>query len=1263
VTVTSEDENTLTSDCGWTVTRTYTVTDGCNHSVTKTMSVSGSDQTDPTFTKPADITICCSGNLALDTVPAATGNVTDVADNCTAEPTVTYVDGTITGDEHSTRTFVRTWTVTDACGNSATDEQTITINPQVVMNTPENQAICEGQALNVTFGTTITDGTVTYAWSRDNTENIYGDEAGTGNIADVELTMTTTASNSQPVVFTVTPTYTNNGKSCEGTPVTFTVTVNALPTVTLSAIDNVTAICEGETTRLQAGCETAEEYEWHKGNATIDGETDDVLVVSEAGKYVVLVTDDHGCSNVSDTVTITVNELPTVTLSAENDLTVICGNATLSLIAESDNAEEYAWFRDNAAIEYDDNVMDITEAGVYVVTVTDENGCSSSSEPLTITARELPTVALSAVDNVTSICAGENTTLQADCETAVAYEWHKGNATIDEETAAVMVVSEAGKYTVMVTDEYGCSNTSDTVTITVNALPTVTLAAIDDVTAICEGETTKLQAGCETAEEYEWHKGNATIAGETDDLLEISEAGKYVVLVTDGNGCSNTSDTVTITVYELPDVTITGAESVCYGSTTTLTASGAESYSWSDDRTDESINVTITEETTITVTGTDSHNCSATDEITIAVNALPTVTLTITKDGEDVEIDNNTIDICLGGTLTISAPEADGYSYEWGRGSAELEENSETLTLEDIAATDAGKYAVKVTDANGCSNTSDSLTVIVNALPDVNASVTDVTCTELGSVTLTVNGTPDFTCSWNDGETVNITEQNADELYIITFNELEGNEYSYVITDGNGCVTEDQVVVTDPGTVSARQSIANAESCYGEDNDITFTITGGAPTYMVQWVNVNNSEILAEMDEVTNEETTITLNELEAGEYRLAMVITDVNECTGNAIDTIEFTIWPTYNIVREINIGTGLDEYTFGGQTYAISNGIPEIPETEELETAHGCDSIISYVVNQYDLEIIFADTCILTRSSYNRAYTNTPNELLGDTIYLAKNTPSYFYAYLNNTTETTWNGERMDMSYELQYSEQAISEDDMPNLVENFSISTYYDRSGAYYGVTDLTEPTGEIPSTTFAFRQTANSTIMQFDYFYFEAFKNIPNKVTFTGLENGTYTLKLKAELRNSDPETGTDRNGIYNPYIVNRRYGHILGGYGDTVGTKEVIAARNLTIIVNEDGVNPSGAPAAINEYSHEASVRSFPNPVNDQLNLVINGMEGNTQITITDAQGKVVRVINAELTGGTEVLTYSVSDFAQGIYFLNVRNSEKVISQKFIVTKR
>ena len=114
---------------------------------------------------------------------------------------------------------------------------------------------------------------------------------------------------------------------------------------------------------------------------------------------------------------------------------------------------------------------------------------------------------------------------------------------------------------------------------------------------------------------------------------------------------------------------------------------------------------------------------------------------------------------------------------------------------------------------------------------------------------------------------------------------------------------------------------------------------------------------------------------------------------------------------------------------------------------------------------------------------------------------------------------------------------------------------------------------------------------------------------------------------------------------------------------MIAARTFTVIVNETGTAPSGAPAGIGEYAEEASVSTFPNPVNDQLNIRISGMSGETLITITDAQGKVVRTINTELYGGEEVLTYSVADFAQGIYFLNVRNSDTVVAQKFIVTKR
>ena len=280
-----------------------------------------------------------------------------------------------------------------------------------------------------------------------------------------------------------------------------------------------------------------------------------------------------------------------------------------------------------------------------------------------------------------------------------------------------------------------------------------------------------------------------------------------------------------------------------------------------------------------------------------------------------------------------------------------------------------------------------------------------------------------------------------------------------------------------------------------------------------------------------------------------------------------------------------------------------------------------------------------------------------------MKRNNAATFYAFVENTDRTDWNEHRVDMTYELLFNEGTVDNGDMPSLVSNFSISTYYDRSGQYYGINNLALASGEIPNNTLAFRQTANSTILHYDFFYFDAFKDIPNKVTFTALQNGTYTFKLKLEDRHST--NGTNRNGIYNPYIVNRKYGHIWGGYNDRVGTREVLAAHTFTVIVNETGTAPSHAQACtgVNDYGSEASVATFPNPVNDLLNIRISGMSGQTAITVTDAQGKVVRTVSADLYGGEEILTYSVADLAQGIYFLNVRNSDTVLSQKFVVTRR
>ena len=752
----------------------------------------------------------------------------------------------------------------------------------------------------------------------------------------------------------------------------------------------------------------------------------------------------------------------------------------------------------------------------------------------------------------------------------------------------------------------------------------------------------------------------------TVSRAEGEDVGEYPITVTP-SADANPNYTITTVggVFTITPATVTVTadnKSKVYGTEDPDLTWTAEGFQNND--TEEVLTVSITRaegnyvgDYTITPSGNAVQGNYNVVYETAIFSILPTVVFTT---------DPMPTDICSEGSISVAfdatiAGDNGEMTFAWSRnhtddvtGAADGTGDIEDLTL-TTATTQTVTFSVipTFTPTEGEEVTGEAVTfdVVVNALPAVTATHTNVSCDALGSATLTVtNGDAPLTCLWNN-ETFELTTDG--DNYSVTFNSLTGGEYPYVITNTNSCVTSGTITVEDPGRITISQS-ANSETCEKMGITVAYEIEGGTEPYTLTWVNADNETPVEETEVSTlTDDYTFTLPE---GEYRLALIITDAYGCSSTSDDILEVTVWPNRVIEREITV-VGGDTYEHNGVTYTY----PDVPEDETEPGEHGCESTIHYVVNQYTLGISIADNCTLTRSSYTRAYSNTPHTLYGDTIYVRKNNQSTFYAYINDTEETMWNEEKMDMSYELLFNESEITESDMPNLVSNFSISSYYDRTGQYYGINDLTASTGEIPNNTLAFRQTANSSILHFDYFYFAAFKNVPNKVTLTGLENGTYTLKLKAELRHSTG--GTNRAGIYNPYIVGRKYGHLWGGYGDRPGDKEVIAARTFTIIVNETGTNPNGAPMAVNEYVEGASVMAFPNPVNDQLNLRISGMSGATVITITDAQGKVVRTLNTELYGGEEVLTYSVADFAQGMYFINVRNSDTLVSEKFVVTRR
>ena len=148
------------------------------------------------------------------------------------------------------------------------------------------------------------------------------------------------------------------------------------------------------------------------------------------------------------------------------------------------------------------------------------------------------------------------------------------------------------------------------------------------------------------ASSYSWDNG---ITNNTPFSPSITTT--YTVTGTDGNGCDNT-DQLTVTVNTLPTVDAGSDQTVCAGTAVILAGSGASSYAWDNGITDNT-SFTPSTTTTYTVTGTDGNGCENTDQVTVTVNALPTV---------DAGSDQT---VCAGTAVILAGSGASSYAVSY----------------------------------------------------------------------------------------------------------------------------------------------------------------------------------------------------------------------------------------------------------------------------------------------------------------------------------------------------------------------------------------------------------------------------------------------------------------------------------------------------------------------------------------------------------------------------------------------------------------------
>ncbi|HRO45955.1 PKD domain-containing protein, partial [Agriterribacter sp.] len=232
----------------------------------------------------------------------------------------------------------------------------------------------------------------------------------------------------------------------------------------------------------------------------------------------------------------------------------------------------------------------------------------------------------------------------------------------------------------------GCSN-SGSRAITVTPKPVINLGA---ATTICSGDPITLDAGNAGAT-YSWSPGGATTQSIT---VNPTVNTTYTVTVTK-DGCSN-SGSRAITVTPKPVINLGPDASICSGSSITLDAgdhgTGA-TYNWSTSETTRTIDVTMADTYTVTVT---KDGCTGTGSKTITVNTSGLVV----DLGADIERCDNGLPITLDAGIT-------GATYKWGSLPVSPANNKTTKT---VLVMTAGKYWVTVTKG-GCTAT-DTILVI-----------------------------------------------------------------------------------------------------------------------------------------------------------------------------------------------------------------------------------------------------------------------------------------------------------------------------------------------------------------------------------------------------------------------------------------------------------------------------------------------------------------------------------------------------------------------
>jgi hypothetical protein len=665
----------------------------------------------------------------------------------------------------------------------------------------------------------------------DENGNQLASVGATGNFSDQCATTVT-------VTLSVTPTQIA-AWTADGT-VTFTATANSNVNLTL---------CGGDFISAQLSYAASYGYAWSTGATTED------VTGLAAGSHTVTVTDNANCTA---TASFTVGQpAPIVpSLDSLNQVSCFGGSNGGVYISVAGGTAPYSFSWSNGSTNED---LTGVAAGIYTGTITDAHGCTFASPQIPITEPTDISIIIDSATNITCNGADNGAVYVTVAGGTPGYTYLWSNSAVTEDINGL----EAGSYTLTVTDNNGCTAEGSAATISEPAMLTLALDSTTDNP--CHGNShgnVYVTAGGGTLPySFNWSNGATT-----EDLTQVP-ANTYTVTLTDANGCTAVPVTATVNEPSLLTAVVDSSKNVsCNGGSdgaVYVTVDGGTpgyTYVWSNGPTTEDI--TGLSANTYELTATDANGC------TVAVSQAITEPTPLNP-----TVDSIVAVKCYGGNtggIYISVTGGTSpYSYSWSNGS----------TNQDLVGVPAGNYTGTLTDANGCTSSSPSLTVTqpASALSATSVSSNQIQGGVQGSVNLSVSGgTLPYSFNWSNGAT---TED---------LSSVPAGIYTCTITDANGCT------ITQKDTVDLVIGIENVVAAYSVNlypnptqNNVTVNVNLPAASDVTVEVYTVEGKLIRKMEEKQTDSAKFFVSFLDEAEgVYFARITVDGNVSTHRIVVT-----------------------------------------------------------------------------------------------------------------------------------------------------------------------------------------------------------------------------------------------------------------------------------------------------------------------------------------------------------------------------------------